>query len=167
MAGDVRLDVLVHVGAALSEPSTPVDPAWNDGSSTYTAARTRTQSFLFELTGSWRAGVLELWAGAGVHVTQVQLAAEYDALRCTDLLCLGPKVPVHETDWTDGSFVTRPILSAGVRIPFLEHWLVGLEARELFPGTSRVSAFAFSRTVGGFSVTAGLTLRFGGRLERG
>jgi hypothetical protein len=167
MVHGLRLDLLLYVGAALREPSIEVNPTWNDDFRTYTAARTRSQSFLFELTGSQSRGALELWGGIGVHWTQAQLALDYDAVRCTDLLCLGPRYPVHDTDWVDGSWVARPLLAAGVRLPFTEHLLVGLEARELFTGTSRVDGFSVSRHVGGFALTAEMALRLGGRVGPG
>jgi hypothetical protein len=161
--GPWRLDLAGRMGRVRAGTAWPVDPAWNDGFNTYTAARTETQTLLLELSLARRVGALEAWGAAGLHATQLQLAAEYDALRCTDLLCLGPKVPVHDTDWHDGRFVTRPALGAGVRLPVLDWALLGLEARWLSKGRSEVSRFGVARDVGGLAVAASLAVRFGAR----
>jgi hypothetical protein len=165
--GGIRIELNAQLGWSTSESSVPVEPAWSDGAQTYTAARWTARTALFELTGSRRAGSFELWAGGGVHVSWIQFEAEYDALRCRDLLCLTGADPVHDTEGNEGSGATSLLLSGGVRYPIFDHVLVGLDLRWLAPATSRIGdRFDVSARLGGFTASAGLTLRLGGRVPR-
>lgn len=161
-SGPWRLDLVGSLGAHLGQDALAVDSTWGDGIHTYTSASTRTQTLLLELQATRKVGAFEVWAGAGVHFTQVQVLAGYDAIACTDFLCLGPTYPVHREDWTDGSFAAAPAVAVGARLALVEWGAVGLELRELFPATSRVEELHVSRGVGGLTVAVAVALRLGG-----
>jgi hypothetical protein len=163
----VRVEANVLFGWSRASRDVPASAAWNDGSRTYRSATTSARTFLLELSGSRRAGPFELWAGGGVHVSFVQLEAEYDETRCWDLLCFGGSYRTTDTDSQVGSTATGLLLSAGARLPVFERLLLALDVRYLAPATSTVAdRYAVASRVGGFAATAGLTLRFGGVVPR-
>ena len=165
----IRLETNVLFGFSSSSESVAVDPSWRSSAGTaYTSAEWTSRTVLLELSASRRQGPAELWLGSGVHVSWVQWEGSYSFLRCTDLLCFGPKVPSSDSDVTNGSGAVGLLVGAGARLAITDHVLLGLSARWLAPATSNVGA-QFQRDVrtGGLAVGAGLTLRFGGAVPRG
>ena len=163
----VRVEANAQLGWSSSSTSIDANPAWNDGFTTYSAAEWTSRTALLELAASRRKGPLELWAGAGVHVSWIQLEATYEATRCTDLLCLGQTYRVTDEDEAAGSGAVGLALSAGARVPLSDHLLVGLDLRWLAPATSRVGdPFGVDARLGGVSVAAGFTLRLGAPVRR-
>jgi hypothetical protein len=163
----IRLELNAFLGWSGATQGVPVQSSWNDDFWTYTSASTSARAFLFELTGSRRAGAFELWAGGGVHVSTPQFEATYEATRCTDLLCLGPTYQVTDTDAKIGSGTTGLLLSAGARLPLFERVLLGLDLRWLAPATSRVGdRYGVSIRTGGVAASAGITVRLGAPVPR-
>jgi hypothetical protein len=128
----------------------------------YTNGVARTDTILFELSGSRRAGGLELWAGGGVHVSFVELEAR--ERRCVGLACFADGPPSIVGSATASGFV----LGTGARIALLDHLLASVDLRYLARATATVEDFGLEVpiAVGGASATAGLVFRFGGRVPR-
>ena len=162
----VRVETNVLLGWSRASRDVPVSAAWNDAFYTYRSATTSARTFLFELSGSRRAGPFELWAGGGVHVSFVQFDAEYEVTRCVDLLCFS-SYRTTDTDSQVGSSATGLLLSAGARLPVFERLLLALDVRYLARATSTVAdRYSVSSQVGGVSASLGLTFRFGAFVPR-
>jgi hypothetical protein len=162
----VRVEANVLFGWSHASRDVPASAAWNDDFQTYRSATTSARTFLFELSGSRRAGPFELWAGGGVHLSFVQLEAEYEVTRCEDFLCFS-SYRTTDTDSQMGSTATGLLVSGGARLPVFERLLLALDVRYLARATSTVAdRYSVSSQVGGFAATAGLTLRFGGVVPR-
>jgi hypothetical protein len=163
----VRVEANALLGWSARREAVPVQPSWNDDFWTFTSAGSSARNVLLELTGSRKVDRVELWAGGGVHVSFVQFEATYDSTRCTDLLCLGPTYRTTDTDAKVGSGAVGALLSAGVRYPVVDHLLLGLDVRYLFPATSRVQdRYDVAARLGGFAASAGLVVRFGAPVPR-
>lgn len=158
----IRIETNVLLGFSASSESVAADPAWNASIHDYTGAEWTSRAVLFELAASRRQGAAEIWVGSGVHVSWAQWEASYSYLRCTDILCFGPKIPSSDSDVTLGSGGVGVLVGAGARLAILDRVLLGLSARWLGPATSHVGApFDRDVRVGGLTVGVGLTLRLG------
>lgn len=163
----IRIETNVLLGFSPSSESVPPEPAWNASGNSYTGAAWSSRSVLLELSASRRQGPVEAWVGSGVHVSWAQWEATYSYLQCTDLLCLGPKIPSSDSDVTAGSGAVGLLVGAGARLAILDHVLLGISARWLAPATSHVGAqFQHDVRMGGLAIGVGLTLRLGGAMPR-
>lgn len=162
-----RLDFTAQLGWSSRVRDVPVQPGWNVDGDTYLSAGTSPRAFLVELTGAWRAGPVELWAGGGAAVSFPQFKATYQYTACTDLLCLGPTYTATDTDWKIGSGATKPLVSMGARLPLFDHVLVGLDVRWLAHGASRVGdRYGVEIATGGVTATTSLVVRMGQPVQR-
>jgi hypothetical protein len=162
----VRVEANAFLGWSLSSRDVPARASWNDDFWTFTGATATGRSVLLELSGSWKAGPLELRAGGGAHVSMVQFDARYDVTRCRDFLCFDT-YRTSDTDAKVGSGGVGLLATAGVRLALIDPLLLGLDVRWLQPATSRVGdRYDVSERLGGLAVSAGVTWRFGARVPR-
>ena len=162
----VRLELDAQLGWSSGTTSVDASPAWNDAFQTYSGGEWTARTAVFELQASRRTGPVEVWAGAGAHVSWVQFEATYEATRCSDFFCTS-SYRVTDQEGAESPGRVGLVLSTGARYAVFRKVLVGLDLRWLSPVTSRVrEPFGVGARLGGLSATAGLTLRLGGAVPR-
>jgi hypothetical protein len=166
----VRIDGTLLLGGGLSRSSLPTSGAPAADGNTYQSASMKPAAVLAEVSAGWPVGVVEIWGGAGLHVSFVNVSAKYTFLGCSDVP-LPPFFTCNQQLQTgtyeqSGSATAGPLLSAGARIALHDRVLIGIDARYLVPGTSRDSAIGVERRVGGLLATLGATLRLGNPVPR-